>query len=192
MTCLCYFDGQFSFDLGLYRKLFTGKLWKDFFTTVDGVVYIVDALDRERFPEAKKELDQLLTDEMLSNTPFLVLGNKIDLPNAVGEDELRQQLGLMDTFGKDTKPDSANGVRPIGKWLIDLLFCDLFKSGNVWFSSVTNNCFQCRLFLPLGLTSLVVNSNVCFALLCFLIQSFSCVPCKCNLLSFYHFMLLPC
>mmetsp|Transcript_7983 Transcript_7983/g.15826 ORF Transcript_7983/g.15826 Transcript_7983/m.15826 type:complete len:193 (-) Transcript_7983:313-891(-) len=123
-------------DLGGHEA--ARKLWKDFFTTVDGVVYIVDALDRERFPEAKKELDQLLTDEMLSNTPFLVLGNKIDLPNAVGEDELRQQLGLMDTFGKDTKPDSANGVRPI-----ELFMCSVVRKAGIqesfqWLSQFLN------------------------------------------------------
>ena len=34
------------------------KLWRDYFASgVDGVVFIVDAVDRERFPEAKKELD---------------------------------------------------------------------------------------------------------------------------------------
>lgn len=34
------------------------KLWREYFATgVDGVVFIVDAVDRARFPEAKKELD---------------------------------------------------------------------------------------------------------------------------------------
>ena len=34
------------------------KLWRDYFASgVDGVVFIVDAVDRARFPEAKKELD---------------------------------------------------------------------------------------------------------------------------------------
>lgn len=34
------------------------KLWRDYFASgVDGVVFIVDAVDRERFPEAKRELD---------------------------------------------------------------------------------------------------------------------------------------
>ncbi|KAJ8573927.1 hypothetical protein K7X08_010438 [Anisodus acutangulus] len=52
---------------------------------VDAVVYLVDAYDRERFPESKKELDGLLSDESLANVPFLILGNKIDIPYAASE-----------------------------------------------------------------------------------------------------------
>jgi hypothetical protein len=33
------------------------KLWKSYFPSVDAVVYLIDAHDRGRFPEAKKELD---------------------------------------------------------------------------------------------------------------------------------------
>lgn len=34
------------------------KLWRDYFASgVDGVVFIVDAVDRVRFPEARKELE---------------------------------------------------------------------------------------------------------------------------------------
>lgn len=56
---------------------------------VDAIVYLVDAADRERFPESKKELDALLSDDSLATVPVLVLGNKIDLPHASPEDELR-------------------------------------------------------------------------------------------------------
>ncbi len=52
-------------------------------------MYLVDSADRDRFPESKKELDALLSDDSLATVPVLVLGNKIDLPTAAGEDELR-------------------------------------------------------------------------------------------------------
>lgn len=58
------------------------NIWVDpsFLLQVDAIVFLVDALDRERFFESKKELDSLLSDDGLATVPFLVLGNKIDVP----------------------------------------------------------------------------------------------------------------
>ena len=68
------------------------------FAKVDAIVFLVDAVDKERFIESKKELDHLLGDDSLARVPFLILGNKIDVPHAARqrEEDLETLLGFVE------------------------------------------------------------------------------------------------
>lgn len=102
---------------------------------VDAVVYLVDANDRERFPEAKKELDGLLSDESLTNVPFLILGNKIDIPYAASEDELRYHFGLTGvTTGKGNVNLAGTNVRPIEVFMCSIVRKMGYGEGFKWMS----------------------------------------------------------
>ncbi|KAK6119048.1 hypothetical protein DH2020_047213 [Rehmannia glutinosa] len=109
-----------AFDLGGHQ--IARRVWKDYYAKVDAVVYLVDAYDKERFAESKKELDALLSDESLATVPFLILGNKIDIPYAASEDELRYHLGLTGiTTGKGKINLADTNVRPIEVFMCSIV-----------------------------------------------------------------------
>lgn len=116
-------------DLGGHEA--ARRLWKDYFPTVDGVVYMVDTMDVSRFPEAKKELDALLNDDGMQDVPFLILGNKIDAYNAVSENELRAALGYIQTTGKQGHA-VPEGTRPIEIFMCSVVRKMGYAEGFEW------------------------------------------------------------
>ncbi len=99
-----------TFDLGGHKE--ARRLWKEYFGNVGGIVYLIDAADRERIPESKSELNSLLMDPEIGKVPIVVLGNKIDADGALSEPLLRDALGLYETTGKQTAAVPEN-IRPI-------------------------------------------------------------------------------
>ena len=111
-----------AYDLGGHKA--ARRVWRDYYAKVDGIVYLVDSADRERVMESKRELDALLTDDGLSKVPVVILGNKIDIPEALSEEDLRYSLGLTNfTTGKGKRSkESLGGTRPI-----EIFMCSIVK-----------------------------------------------------------------
>ncbi len=66
---------------------------------VQGIIFVVDTADEERFPEVREELHKILSDNELLKVPVLVMANKQDLPNALDVEKLRAELALEGTTG---------------------------------------------------------------------------------------------
>jgi len=123
-----------TYDLGVHT--IARRLWREYYTDVDGVVFLLDAADRARFPESKAELDDLLGGDDLKDVPFLVLGNKIDVAGAASEEEVRQALGLFTTWGKTTGGSKAaaseRGLRPVEVFMCSIVRRQGYKDGFQW------------------------------------------------------------
>eukprot|EP00343_Euplotes_focardii_P007863 CAMPEP_0205821574 /NCGR_PEP_ID=MMETSP0206-20130828/8515_1 /ASSEMBLY_ACC=CAM_ASM_000279 /TAXON_ID=36767 /ORGANISM="Euplotes focardii, Strain TN1" /LENGTH=191 /DNA_ID=CAMNT_0053117149 /DNA_START=35 /DNA_END=610 /DNA_ORIENTATION=- len=111
------------------------RLWKDYFAGVEGIVFLVDAADVQRFPEARDELSKLLTCDELAKTPFLILGNKIDAKDAVSELQLKGALGIERTTGKKKGTAVPEGMQPMEVFMCSVVKRAGFAKGFQWLSN---------------------------------------------------------
>ena len=119
--------------------------WRDCLAAgVDGVVFVVDAADYDKRDEAARMFVDVLRDisDRGTKMPVLVLGNKIDLPGAVAEEELRGLLGLRERGirGLRDKRGKGEGEGDEGLYVVELFMCSAylgagFKEGFGWLAS---------------------------------------------------------
>ena len=79
------------YDLGGHKS--ARKLWSDYLTRIDGVIFVIDTADNDRLEEARAELTTILSDPSIANTPICVLGNKIDV-SCMDSTTLAGMLGI--------------------------------------------------------------------------------------------------
>jgi ADP-ribosylation factor-like protein 8 len=70
------------------------SMWERYCRGVSAIVYVVDAADRDNIAISRNELHDLLNKPSLGGIPLLVLGNKIDKPEAISKPALIDQMGL--------------------------------------------------------------------------------------------------
>lgn len=80
------------FDIGGQHKL--RPLYRHYYDGTDGLLFVVDAADRERLTEARDELFTIVTEKAMSTVPFVIIANKSDSPMAVKPSEIIEQLNL--------------------------------------------------------------------------------------------------
>ncbi|CEM00888.1 unnamed protein product [Vitrella brassicaformis CCMP3155] len=79
-------------DLG--GQLAFRSVWQKYYSETDGVLFLVDSSDADRFGEARKCLHGVLSHPDLGTVPVLLLANKQDLPQAAHVDEIARRLEL--------------------------------------------------------------------------------------------------
>jgi ADP-ribosylation factor protein 1 len=79
-------------DIGGQDKI--RPLWRHYYSDTQGVIFVVDSNDTERFPMAKAELHNLLEQFELRDATVLIYANKQDLPNAAAISALAEALDL--------------------------------------------------------------------------------------------------
>ncbi|TQD70963.1 hypothetical protein C1H46_043503 [Malus baccata] len=82
-------------DVGGQEKL--RPLWRHYFNNTDGLIYVVDSLDRERIGRAKEEFQvAIISDPFMLSSVILVFANKQDMKGAMSPMEVCEGLGLFD------------------------------------------------------------------------------------------------
>eukprot|EP00064_Thunnus_orientalis_P010338 superscaffoldBa00001396_g10364 len=105
------------------------------FTTFDLGGHVQDCADHDRLTESKTELDALLADETIVNVPVLVLGNKIDRPEAISEGGLRGAFALDgQVTGKGNVSLKELNARPLEIFMCSVLKKQGYGEGFRWLS----------------------------------------------------------
>ena len=68
------------------------SVWKHYFESVNGVIFVIDSSDVARINDARDELHSIIAEAL--GVPILILANKQDKPGALSYFELRDQLAL--------------------------------------------------------------------------------------------------
>ncbi|KAH3765607.1 Small COPII coat GTPase sar1 [Pelomyxa schiedti] len=120
-----------TYDLGGHKMV--REMWRDYFMGTDAIVFMVDAADTARIPEAQAELAGLLQDSQLNDIPIAVFGNKCDIwDKALPGEEFVRSMGLEPYL-------SPGNTRPVRVFMTSLVQGTGYPDGLEWLVSQIGN-----------------------------------------------------
>lgn len=90
------------------------EIWENYFDEAHAVFFVVDAADTERFSEARRELENLLSDSRLTGVPVMVAANKQDLEEACDPTEVATKLGISGIQSRALAVHGVSGLNLTG------------------------------------------------------------------------------
>lgn len=79
-------------------------IWKYYLLEAYGVIYVIDSSDITKLEESKMILSELLSNPHLEGKPFLILGNKQDMPSALDYLDIFYFFGLEQLANMSQSP----------------------------------------------------------------------------------------
>jgi len=89
-----------SWDIGCWASR-VKKLYEYYYPNIDGIIFIIDSHDKDRFDDAIECFQEILEADELKNCPILIMANKQDMNETLSSDEI--SLFLKNEKYKDRK-----------------------------------------------------------------------------------------
>ena len=98
--------------------------WRCYYPNTQAIIYVVDSSDVERVGTSREEFHALLEEDELKDAILLVFANKQDLPGALSDAEITEQLGLSSIKNRTWAIFKASALNGTGlfaglDWLAD-------------------------------------------------------------------------
>ncbi|KAK5584064.1 hypothetical protein RB653_005671 [Dictyostelium firmibasis] len=99
-------------DIGGQHKI--SSLWKHYYHGANTVIFVIDSTDREGLGEIKEGINNLLVQNELKDTQFLIFANKQDMNGAMNTTEIVESLDLNSIKDREWYIQPCSVVRSDG------------------------------------------------------------------------------
>ena len=101
-------------------------LFKHYYQKTDGMIFVIDCNDKERYGKVNKTLLEIINNEELKNIPLLIFGNKQDINEATSPNELIKFLEIEkiknnEWFIQGSSALNGRGIKEGFDWLTNKL-----------------------------------------------------------------------